>query len=153
MCDLKGNQIRQLTKGDWKVGRVVHADEKNRLIYFTGYGNFGLDQYMHRIKFDGTDMIKLTEKSGFHRISVDPTSKYVSHNYSSFETSRTVNMLSSDGKFLRNVASTNVDRIKELGLLKPELVIVKATDNASDLHGLLFKPVDFDPNNPIRSIH
>jgi dipeptidyl-peptidase-4 len=146
MCDFQGNHVKPITEGDWEVGRVVHVDDKDGWIYFTGYGNYGFDQYSYRIKFDGKSMTKLTEKSGFHRISVDPTGKYIVDDYSSLETPRTVNMLSSSGKFLRNLASTNIDRIRELGLREPELVAVKAADNATDIHGLLFKPADFDPD-------
>lgn len=146
LYDFQGNQIMQLTEGDWEVGRIVHVDEKNRWIYFTGYGNYGFDQYGFRIKFDGTGLTRLTPESGFHRISVDPTGKYVVDDYSSLGTPRTVNMLSSTGKLIRNLASTNIDRIKKLGLLQPELVTVKAADNVTDIHGLLFKPADFDPN-------
>lgn len=146
MYDFQGNEVRQLTEGEWEVERIVHVDDQNRWVYFTGYGNFGFDQDGYRVKFDGTDMTNLTPESGFHRISVDPTGKYVVDDYSSFATPRTVNILRSDGKFLRRLASSTVDRIKDLRLLEPELVTVKAADNVTDIHGLLFKPADFDPN-------
>ena len=44
------------------------------------------------------------------------------------------------------MATTNIDRVKELGLQEPELVKLKAADGKTDVYGILFKPADFDPN-------
>jgi dipeptidyl aminopeptidase/acylaminoacyl peptidase len=44
------------------------------------------------------------------------------------------------------LATTNIDRVKELGLQEPELVKLKAADGKTDVYGILFKPADFDPN-------
>jgi dipeptidyl-peptidase-4 len=41
--------------------------------------------------------------------------------------------------------TTNTDRLQSLGLEPPELVIVKAADGVTDLHGMLFKPAGYDP--------
>ena len=44
------------------------------------------------------------------------------------------------------MATTNIDRVKELGLQEPELVKLKAADGKTDVYDILFKPADFDPN-------
>jgi hypothetical protein len=48
------------------------------------------------------------------------------------------------------LATTNIDRVKELGLQEPEFVKLKAADGKTDVYGILFKPADFDPKKNIR---
>jgi len=146
LYDMAGTLVRQITKGEWPVERFVQVDEKGRWIYFMANTNEGLETHFFRVNFEGTKQQQLTSAPGTHRVSMDPASKYFTDYYSAFTTPPTMNIHSADGKRLNNLMSTNTARLDSLKLIPPELVIVKAADGKTDLHGLLFKPVDFDPN-------
>ena len=146
LYDLQGQLVRQLTKGEWPVGGVEGVDEKSKWIYFTGCTNDGLETQFFRVNLEGTKQQQLTSAPGTHRVSLDPTSKYFTDSYSSFTTPPMMNLHSAEGKLLNNLMSTTTARLDSLKLTAPELVIVKAADGATDLHGLLFKPANFDPN-------
>jgi len=143
--DLEGNVVRQLTSGGWEVGEILHIVEQQQWIYFYGFTNRGLDRHLFRIKFGGTDLSRLTQSPGVHTISIDPAGSYYLDDFSSLESPRSVAIHQIDGRFIRSVASTNIDRVQDLGLRAPELRTIKAADGKTLLSGLMFKPVDFDP--------
>ena len=42
--------------------------------------------------------------------------------------------------------STNIDKVEENELVKPEIMMFKSADGKHDLVATIYKPVDFDPN-------
>jgi len=146
LYDYAGKLVSPLTKGDWEVGGISLVDEKNQWIYFTIADNVGLDTQFGRVKFDGTKLARLTTEPGTHAVSIDPAGKYYLDNFSSLTVPPTANLYQSDGKLIRTTATTNNDKVKELGLQEPEIVTLKAADGKTNVYGILFKPADFDPN-------
>jgi len=144
LYDLQGKLIKQLTKGEWPVGRIVRVDEKGKWVYFTGYEHDGLEMHFYRVKLNGSHFQKLTKEPGLHRISMDPAAKYYTDSYSSFSTPSTMNLHRADGQTLHNLRSSDTSKLDSLELIPPELVKVKAADGKTDLYGLLFKPAGFD---------
>src|SRR5262249_33795884 len=51
-----------------------------------------------------------------------------------------------DGTLLQTLARANVDSLQSLGWRDPEEFTAKAADGATDLHGVLYQPFDFDPS-------
>jgi dipeptidyl-peptidase-4 len=146
LYDFTGKLLSQLTKGDWETGRISLVDEKNEWVYFTIFDNAGLDAHFGRVKFDGSKLTRLTSEPGTHMVSIDPAGKYFIDSFSSLTVPQTVKLFQADGKYIRTLATTNIDKVKELGLQEPELIKLKAADNKTDVYGILFKPADFDPN-------
>ena len=148
MYDFEGNLVRQLTSGEWEVSRIQRIDEENRLIYFSTNTKEGLESHFSRVKFDGTDFKQLTTQVGTHRVSIDPAGKYYTDSYSSLTTPNKVDLVNANGKVIRNLSTTTLDteRMKQLGLSLPELVYFKADDGKTDLHAILYKPAQFDPD-------
>ena len=143
---MDGTEIAQLTNGDWPVNGVVCLDADEERVYFTGTTELGLETHFFRVRLDGLGFQQLTTEPGSHRINMDPAGRYYVDSYSSFSTPQTANMHRADGALISNLVSTNTDRLESLGLEPPELVIFKAADGVTDLHGMLFKPAGYDPN-------
>jgi len=145
LYDLKGKLINALTSGEWEADGVSLVDEKNGWVYFTIAENFGLDTHFGRVRLDGTKLTRLTSISGTHRVSIDPAGRFYLDSFSSLVQPSVSNLHQADGKLIRTLASTNIDKVKELGLQEPELVKLKAADGATDVYGIVFKPADFSP--------
>jgi len=145
LYDLTGKLITPLTGGEWEAEAISLVDEKNRWVYFTIGDNVGLDTHFGRVQLDGTKFIRLTTEPGTHRVSIDPAGNYYLDNFSSLTVPPTSSLHHSTGKLLRQTATSNIDKVKELGLQEPELVKLKAADDKTDIYGILFKPADFDP--------
>jgi len=146
LYDMSGKLLNSLTQGDWETSSISLIDEKNRWLYFTVADNVGMDTHFSRVKLDGTKLTRLTTEPGTHQVSIDPAGQYYADTFSSLSVPPTTKLHQADGKFVRTLATTNIDRVKELGLQEPELVKLKAADGKADVYGILFKPADFDPN-------
>ena len=146
LFDLQGNLTTTLTSGEWPVGSIVGVDQEHQWVYFTGNTEMGLETHFSRVNFDGSHLEQLTTEAGNHRISMDPAAQYYTDVYSSFTTPTTGNMHAANGELLDHMLATDTSRLDELRLEPPELIVVKAADGETDLHGLLFKPAGYDPN-------
>ncbi len=146
LYDLNGKLLNPLTKGDWEAGSITLIDEKDKWVYFTIADNVGMDTHFGRVKLDGGRLTRLTTEPGTHSISIDPAGKYYLDTYSSLAVPPATKLCQSDGKPVRTLATTNIDKVKELGLQEPEFVKLKAADGRTDVYGILFKPAGFDPN-------
>ena len=47
---------------------------------------------------------------------------------------------------IKDLAKVDIRRAYEMGWRAPERFVVKAADGLTDLHGIMWKPADFDPN-------
>ena len=62
----------QVTSGDWQVRKIAGVDEQNKIIYFTATKKSVIENHLYRINFDGTNLIKLSDKNGWHEIEYFP---------------------------------------------------------------------------------
>jgi len=145
LYDLQGNLVSRLTEGEWEVDEICLLDEINKWIYFTAFTDFGLDHHFFRVRLDGSYLDKLTKEDGFHHISIDSAGKFFLDDFSSLVRPRTAVLHKTNGKALTTLAKSDVSRVEKLGLRPPEMITIKAADGVTDVHGLLYKPADFDP--------
>jgi dipeptidyl-peptidase-4 len=147
LYDLSGRELKQLTTGEWETTDILRVDETAGWVYFTAAAALGIDRdVLHRVKLDGTGLARLTPDAGTHNVSMDSIGKFFTDDWSSLASPRSVTLRSTDGKVVRPLASTNVDRVTELGLFQPELLSFPGADGSTVLNGVLFKPADFDPS-------
>ncbi|MFN1836204.1 DPP IV N-terminal domain-containing protein [Balneola sp. MJW-20] len=144
--NFEGELINQVTKGDFPVGSLVNVDQENEKIYFTAYHNMGLDSYFHSVNFDGSGLNTISNENGRHSISMNEAAEYYTDSYSSFEDPRSVVLYTNDGEKVRDLRTADAGKVREHGLIKPELFKFKAADGTTDLVGMIYKPADFDPN-------
>lgn len=148
MYDFDGNLMATLTGGEWEVASITRIDESKKRIYFTTNTHNGLEAHFSVVDFDGKNLKQLTSAEGTHSISMDPAGKYYTDRYSSLTVPEKVDLVKADGEVIRNLSTTTLDieRMKQLGLSLPELIRFKAADGITELHGLLYKPAQFDPD-------
>ncbi len=145
LYDRSGKVLKQLTNGDWDTGEIAAIDETAGWVYFSGAIRLGLERHFFRVKLDGSALTDLTPESGVHEVTLDPSTRFFTDHFSSLATAPVVTLRSAEGRSVRVLATTNTDRVTQLHLAPPELLTVKASDNVTDMHGMLFKPADFDP--------
>jgi dipeptidyl-peptidase-4 len=145
LYDYAGRLLATLTKGEWEAAGISAIDEKNRWVYFTIADNAGLDTHFGRVQLDGARLTRLTTEPGTHRASIDPACRFFLDAHSSLTAPPTVILRRDDGTSIRSLATSDVGKVRELGLEAPELVKLKAADGRTDVTGVLFKPAGFDP--------
>lgn len=141
-----GSLIRRLTGGDWVVRDVVHLDPGHRELWFTACGREpSRDPYyrhLYRVGLDGRDPVLLTPEDADHEVSVEVDEngwRIVDHHARIGSTGRCV---------ARDPWSGEVSEIRSETAPTPttaEPFTVWARDGTTPLHGVLFRPTDFDP--------
>lgn len=148
--DRDGNVRNRITGGAWAVGAVLHVDERQRRIYFTGRGREpGINPYyaqLYRVGFDGSGLTRLSQDPADHTIRFSPDGEYY------VEVSSTVDRPSvsrlrrtRDNRILRTLEEENVSALEAMGWQPVQEFTVKARDGITDIHGLLYLPPNLDP--------
>ncbi len=149
LYDSKTGKLKhQITKGEWVVGQLKKVDEKNRVLYFTGYGREKGNpyfSYLYKIGFDGKGLTLLTPGPGNHTISFSPSGNYFTDVYSQPDVPPVAELRDINGKLITNLARADVSRLVARGWKPPTVVSTKAADGVSDIYGLVFTPTRMDP--------
>ncbi|MFT4112245.1 DPP IV N-terminal domain-containing protein [Silvibacterium sp.] len=140
-----------ITKGDWVVRSVDYVDDAKRQIYFEASGTeAGKDPYyMHpyRINFDGTGLTPLSTQEADHRLSFSPDGKYYVDLYSTLEVPPMLELHSTAGdKPVATIEQADVRHLLESGWRPPDVFTAKGRDGKTDIWGVIYKPVNFDPH-------
>ncbi len=140
--------IRQLTEGPFQVHDIKAIDEELGWVYFTAHGNRErpYDTHVYRVRLDGTGFAQLTDASGQHRVQFAPSREFFIDTHSNVDRPPAVELRRADGMLLETLSRANIDALTELSWTPPEEFVAKATDGKTDLHGVLYKPFDFDPH-------
>ena len=150
LYDLRSGQLKnQITSGSWNVAELVHVDERNRTLYFTGVGREqGRDpyfQHFYRIGMDGRGLTLLTPENSNHNISMSPDAQHFIDTYSTpVEPPVTVLRRARDGRVVVELERADISRLLAMGWKPPQPIVVKARDGQTDLYGLMFTPTQLD---------
>ena len=145
-----GELKNQITRGDWLVDRIHHIDERSGRIWFTAWGREeGRNPYhthLYRINLDGSGLTLLTPEEAHHDIDFAPEGRYFVDRYSSLDQPPITVVRSADnGRIIRQLEEADASEIVALGWTPPEPFVVKGRDGVTDIHGVMYKPSNFDP--------
>lgn len=145
LFDLNGKFIRQITKGNWEVDKIVDIDEKNELIYFTSGAGNPLIRNLYKINFNGKGLLKVTNFSGTTVINFSPNLKNFILTYSSINSVPKVFLASVSGQILDTlINNSNIEKtLKEYSFSTPEFISFTTSDGVS-INAMMIKPPDFD---------
>jgi dipeptidyl-peptidase 4 len=146
LYDLSGKQLAKLTGHKFDVGEIVKVDEKAGFLwYMARSGDNYMKMQLHRVKLNGTGDKRLTDPAFHHRVDVSPDGKYFVDIAQLHDQAPVSRLMDANGKFLAEVARSDMSEFDRLGLKKTELFTFKAADGQTELHGLLQFPSNFDP--------
>lgn len=150
LYDLNTGDLKHpVTSGDWVVLQLRHADLDARMLYFTGAGRDGPDpyfQYLYRVSMDGSEPELLTPEEANHVVSLSPQKKYLLDSWSRPDVPQQHAVRNLDGTIAVDLGKADLSELLATDWQPPEPFSVKARDNETDLHGLLYKPSNFDPS-------
>ncbi len=146
--DSEGNMINQITDGNFVAGNIVKIDTTAQTIFFQGYGREeGQHPYyenLYSVNFDGSNFKHLTPENANHRIFASDEGNYFVDNYSRVDQPTKSVLRDGSGRVILELQEVDISRATELGWKFPEMFTVKAADGVTDLHGVMWKPFDFD---------
>ena len=163
------NKLTQVTKGDFWVRSVQHAeiDAKGKgYVIFAANGmnckNIGYpvssfdgtiteeDPYnvhYYRIDLNGKKLVALTPERGNHSITLSKNNEAIIDTYSSVDQAPvTVLRSTKDGKIISTLETADISRLKANGWQAPEVFVAPGRDGKTDMWGLIQRPSNFDPS-------
>ncbi len=150
LYDAKTGKLKnEITHGEGNVTQLIRIDEKNRELYFLGVGREkGRDPYyipFYRTDFAGTHATLLTPEDANHDVQLSPSGDYFVDTYSKPDVPPVANLRDKSGKLIAALEKADISKLLATGWKAPMPITVKARDGQTDLYGLLFRPVNFDP--------
>ena len=146
--DLRTGMLkRQLTAGNWSVLQVQQLDLENEQIYFLASNREAGDpyyQYLYRINMDGTGLENLTPESANHEITWSESGEYFTDIFSAPTLAPRAVVRNRAGEITLSLEQADLSALFASGWVAPIPFTAKARDQLSDLHGLLYKPSNFD---------
>ena len=144
-----GTLKNAITDGAYHVEDVVAVNEDEKKIYFTacGYNKDENPYYMHlySVNFDGSGLKQIDETdmniSGY---SVAENGEAFVVTASRVDTTPVNYVYSKRGKKSVELGTADLSQLFAAGYKFPERFTVKAADGITDLHGVMYKPFDFD---------
>jgi dipeptidyl-peptidase-4 len=146
LYDLSGALLSTLTTQTFDVADVEHVDEPAGLLYYTAHsGDNPLKIQLHRVTLDGRGDRCLTDPAFHHTVDVAPDGAHFIDIAQTHDTPPVTWLRDADGRFVSELARSDLTKAKELGLLPVELFGFKAADGVTDLYGMLHFPSNFRP--------
>jgi dipeptidyl aminopeptidase/acylaminoacyl peptidase len=144
-----GEKKLQITSGPWHADRIIKVDEQNRVLYFTAQGReAGVNPYythFYSINLDGSGLRLLNAGNYDHQSVMSDSFKYFVNNYSRVDAVPRSEVRNARGEVVMQLEEADLSNLLHAGYQFPETFTVKAADGITDLHGVMYKPFDFDP--------
>jgi dipeptidyl aminopeptidase/acylaminoacyl peptidase len=142
----EGTLLSQLTSGSFPVKQVVAVDEDKGVVYFLASAEERLyDTHLYSVDFEGKNLTRLTDDAGRHICALTPSKKFFLDYHSSIDRPPRTDLRTADGTFVRTLTACDIRPLEEIGWREAEEFTVLAADGVTELHGIMFKPHDFDP--------
>ena len=145
-----GTVKNQITKGEWVVLGIERVDVEKRQIWFRA-GGIHPDQdpyYVHhcRINFDGTGLVQLTRGDGTHTVRYSPDGRFLLDTYSRVDMPGITELRRADnGSLVCLLERGDMSALTNEGWKVPERFVAKGRDGKTDIHGVIYRPTNFDP--------
>ena len=145
LYNIEGEELAQLTKGEWLVQELVGFHEKRKEVIIVSTEVSPLQSNLYAVSVKNGKRRPIGNSEGVHTVQLSASADWVIDRYSAPATPRRIELVSvKDGKN-RNVLLDAPN--PWAGFNVPEMTVgtLKAADGVTDLYYRLVKPVDFDP--------
>ena len=143
-----GTLANPITNGAYHVEDIIVVNDKEKKIYFTacGYNENENPYYMHiySVNFDGSNLKQIDESDMNSRFFPAAEGEAFVVTSSRVDTAPVNHVYSKNGKKNLELGTADLSQLFAAGYKFPERFTVKAADGVTDLHGVMYKPFDFD---------
>ncbi len=145
-----GTLKNRLTEGPFSVRRIVGVDETAGVVYFMANareaGEDPYYQHLYRVGLDGSGLQLLDPGDFDHRTSIGESNRFFVDNFARVNTVPASALFNVRGRKIMDLEESDFSKLMEAGYEFPQPYAVKADDGVTDLYGVMYKPIDFDPS-------
>ncbi|MBQ2180247.1 MAG: DPP IV N-terminal domain-containing protein [Prevotella sp.] len=145
LFNTKGEEIKQLTKGQWVVMEMLGFNQKQKTIIFKANKEHPLHHRLYSVSMKG-EIKQLETVDGVHNAILSPSGNYLIDRFSTPTRPRVIDVVDITQNTPRHTTLLEADD-PWAGYKYPifECGSIKAADGVTDLYYRMVKPADFDP--------
>jgi dipeptidyl-peptidase-4 len=143
--DMQGNEVAQLTKGNFDVTEVYGLDEKRALLFYQAAKSSPLNRELFSVNINNGKTEQISTKTGTNSAQFSSDFKYFVNTFSDANTPpyMTVNRDNGNELYVLEDNKELVKLLKQHKYSNKEFFTFK-TDDDIELNGWMIKPSDFD---------
>ena len=146
LYNIKGELVKQLTKGEWVVLDVLGFNQKDKSIIIASNEKHPLQRNLYAVNLKTLKRTPLDNGEGVHRGKLSASGTLLYDKYSTPTTPNTIDAINiSNFKPQTSNLLTAEDPWKGFIVPQFESGSIKAADGVTDLYWRMVKPADFDP--------
>ncbi len=145
LYNIKGKQVRQITKGNYDVTDFYGLDENNNTVYFASAERSPMHRDIYSVQLNGKNKTILSNKVGTNSATFSANYKYFINKYSNANMPYYFSLFDAKGnevRMLKDNASLKTT-LSEYALSQKEFFNFN-TSEGINLNGWMMKPHDFD---------
>ena len=144
--NVKGELVKQLTKGPWEVLEVIGFNAKTKSIIFAANKEHPLHRRLYSVSQPKGQITALETVDGVHRAALSPSGNFLVDTYSTPTRSRVIDVVDLTKKTPSHVNLLEAED-PWTGYEQPifECGSIKAADGVTDLYYRMVKPCNFNP--------
>ena len=152
LFNTKGEQLKQITSGNWVVMEFLGFNEKRHSVIIASNERNAIQRNIYSVNIDNGKRTLVDDNGeGWHTASLSPSGQYVVDKYSTPSVPRNIAIANvENGKKTRYL--TAADPWKGYGVPEYKSGTVKAADGKTDLYYRMVMPVGFDANKKYPTI-
>lgn len=148
LYDMEGNEVSQITKGNWDVTTFLGVDEskKKPVVYYISAEVSPLERHFYSTELKSGKKARLTEIEGTHRVNISNDFKYYFDYHSNVTQPLVVKLFETKkNKEVKTLVDNSklAETAKSYGMVSKELFTFKTSENV-ELNGYMLKPAGFD---------
>ena len=146
LFNTKGEEIKQLTKGQWVVMEMLGFNQKQKTIIFKANKEHPLHHRLYSVSMKG-EIKQLETVDGVHNAILSPSGNYLIDRFSTPTRPRVIDVVDITQNTPRHTTLLEADD-PWAGYIQPifECGSIKAADGTTDLYYRMVKPADFNPD-------
>lgn len=138
-----GNQISQITKGNFEVQEVYGFTADGKDIIIKANKETPIDFDIYRVNIATGAMIRITRENGNHSATVSADGAYIIDNFSSTSVPNKYVIFDTKGKEIKTILTAE-NPLADYKLGKMSIGTLKANDGITDLYYRIILPPNFD---------
>jgi dipeptidyl-peptidase 4 len=146
LYDMSGNELNQITKGEWDVTALLGIDERERKVYYQSAEVSPLDRNIYSIGFNGKGKKDLTPEKGWNTAQFSADYSFFIKTWSDANTPSVFSVNNGkNGRLVRELLNNNqlIEKRQEYNLSPKEFFTI-TTSEGVDLNAWRILPPDFD---------
>lgn len=143
--NMKGKELKALTKGNYDVTSFYGVDERNGKIFYQAAKVNPMQREIYSANLKGKKEMKLTKKDGWNNAQFSGTFDYYVNNYSNANEPATFEVFDASNKLVRTIEDNKMLKSKQKSLETQAVEFFSfKTSEEVELNGYMIKPPNFD---------